>query len=216
MNEHRFDTLIDSIWSFLHGFYNREKAFEPRDFIIFAQHNSPRLLIDERPDTDEAFIAVEFPRTLRKDVINSSLLNPQSLSVVCEELSHFFHLTGAAELNHSISVLDLETIAEIDRFLCFMHWNDFYPAQKIRVNHENCHELCDTLFEKRTFRGSDEGLYRDAESRAFHHIKKAFSHCWTKRWIDTSRFDPVARAYLIQQITEITGTRRNINERLTA
>jgi hypothetical protein len=206
MNEHRFPLLISSIWTFLHRYYEKSSEIDPQDYIFFASHASPRLLINENTETDEAFVALEFPYSLRQDVDKNTHLNVQSLSVVCEELSHLFHYTDAAASNYSISVLDLETIAEIDRFLCFMHWNDFFPEQRIELSHENCMDLCDTLFSRRVFQAEDKGVYLDAESKAFYHIKKAFSHCWTKRWLDTSCFDTSARAYLLGRMTQLKGT----------
>jgi hypothetical protein len=206
MNDRRFALLINSIWNFLQNYYDEKSEIHPEEFIIFTSNGSPRLLIDEKPETDEAFIAIEFPVSIRNEVDSKSLLTAQNLSIVCEELSHFFHVTNAAQENYSISVLDLETIGEIDRFLCFMHWNDFFPNQSMAKKHENCLELCDMLFVHRTFQTSNEPLYFDAESRALHHIKKAFSHCWTKRWIDTSKFDSFARAYLLDRMVKLKGT----------
>jgi len=216
MNEQRFETLINSIWHFLHDFYHRNVSMSPVDFVVFANHTSPRILIEEQLESDEAFIAIEFPNNLQRQIVRDTNLKPDNLSVVCEEISHFFHITDAAENNYSISILELETLAEIDRFLCFMHWNDFFPSQRISQNHENCLDLCDTLFQNRKFRSENEALYIDAESRAFHHIRRAFSHCWTKRWIDTSQFDPLARNYFLKRIAQRRGSRWSNIETLSA
>ncbi|MFZ9520941.1 MAG: hypothetical protein ACO3A4_10730 [Silvanigrellaceae bacterium] len=197
MNESRFEITVLSMWKFLHRYYERAPHLEPLDFVVVANHENPRLLIDETSEKDSAFVSVEIPHRLKKTISTSAALAPQSLSVVCEEISHLFHYIHAAEIEASISSLELETLAEIDRFLCFMHWNDFFPALRMDVRFENCREICDALFENRSFKDGKEELYRNAESLAFHHIQRAFSHCWTNRWLDTTRFDTRAQKYFV-------------------
>ncbi|NBW81732.1 hypothetical protein EBR21_08255 [bacterium] len=197
MNERRFEFAVLSMWNFLHSFYRRAPQLQPLDFVVLAQHDNPRLLIDDSSDHASAYVAVEFPTELQRKIEGSRAIELQSLSIVCEEISHLFHYVNTAELDDSITPFELETLAEIDRFLCFMHWNDFFPSLKTSVHFENCSDLCEALFENRTFKQGDEELYRNAESLAFHHIRRAFSHCWTNRWLDTSKFDKRAQNYFV-------------------
>ena len=200
MNGRRFECTVLSMWAFLHRFYERTPQLAPMDFVVLADHNIPRLLVDDSSDHSSAYVAVELPLALQRTIECSTALELESLSIVCEELSHLFHYVNAAELEVSITPFELETLAEIDRFICFMHWNDFFPSLKTGVHFDNCSEVCDALFENRTFSTQgDEELYRNAESLAFHHVRRAFSHCWTNRWIDTSKFDTRAQNYFIDK-----------------
>jgi hypothetical protein len=200
----RFERTIGSTWKFLHDFYLRKIEMNPNDFVVLAKHNSPRLIIDESSDHAAAFVSIEFPEQLKSSVEKKKEIAPQDLSIICEETSHFFHFVHAAEHEYPISVFELETRAEIDRFLCFLHWNDLFPDCRLSCQYENCSDLCETLFENRTFRTSDEDFYREAESLAFHHIRNAFSHCWTNRWINTAQFDPLARRYILKVVGTTT------------
>lgn len=200
MNEHRFDSLITAIWSFLNNYYCRQAQLDPLDFVVISKTREARLLVDDSSDGEAAFVAIEFPGELKNSVVANENLQTQDFSVVSEEVSHFFHFLRSAENNSKISIFELETLAEIDRFICFLHWNDFYPQLAMQDRQENCLQLCDLLFENRRFTSANEQLYRDAESHAFHLLKRAFAHCWTKRWLDTSRFDPLARGYLLDRM----------------
>lgn len=200
MNEQRFDSLITSVWSFLNSYYRRQAQIDPLQFVVISQCREARLLVDDSSDVDAAFVAIEFPDELKNSVVANDNIQTQDFSVVSEEVSHFFHLLRCAEDNSKISILEMETLAEIDRFICFLHWNDFYPQLAMKDRLENCLQLCDLLFENRYFTSANEQLYRDAESHAFHLLKRAFAHCWNRRWLDTSRFDPLARSYLLERM----------------
>lgn len=202
MNGNRFGTLITSAWNLLEDYYLQSDSLNPLDFVQLTQQNSSRLLIDDSSDDETAFVAIEFPATLHSSICANGEINPAELSLICEELSHFYHYSQAASRQTKISVFELETLAEIDRFICFMHWNDFFPQLKMNIQHENCLDLCALLFEKRNFEADNVQLYLDAESAALHHLKKAFAHCWSNRWIDTRRFDPRARLYFVQRLSD--------------
>ncbi|MEN9810592.1 MAG: hypothetical protein RLZZ488_2159 [Pseudomonadota bacterium] len=200
MNEHRFELLITSVWSFLNNYYCRQAHLDPLDFVVVSQSREARLLVDDSSDGDAAFVAIEFPDELRKSILATENIRAHDFSVVSEEVSHFFHFLLCAEKNSNISILEMETRAEIDRFICFLHWNDFYPQLAMKDRPENCLQLCDLLFENRHFTSVNEQLYRDAESHAFHLLRRAFSHCWNRRWLDTTRFDSLARGYLLERM----------------
>ncbi|NBO38979.1 hypothetical protein EBU99_10395 [bacterium] len=196
MNESRFEASLACSWNFLNRYYNRNSSLNIFEFIIYSRDASARVLIDDTSEPDSAFLAIEFPESLRQQLNNSPCPDLHSLSVICEEISHFFHLTDAAEQNLQVSALQLEAWGEIDRFLSFLHWNSFFPHLALQNHFHNCREVCDVLFEQRDFVAENCELYREAESLAFHHLKRAFSHCWSNQQIDCSSVDPRAQNYL--------------------
>jgi hypothetical protein len=196
MNEHKFSSVIISSWNLLCSFYNKAPQIEISDFVCFKDQSSAQVIIEENHQSDTLYLAVVFPDELKKNFESTGQLNPQTLSIVCEEVSHFFHLTSAAINESQISVLQLETLAEIDRFVSFLYWNTFHPEISLRPSVESCHQVCDLLFEQRKFVCEDKNLYQDAENIAFLHIQRAFSHCWTNQHFDARRFDSRARDYI--------------------
>lgn len=205
MNEHRFNSLISSVWSLLNNYYHRQFKLDPLEFVLISQNSGARLLVDDSSDCESAFVAIEFACELKQSIMTNESVQAQDLSVVSEEVSHFFHFLRCAEDHLPITLFELETLAEIDRFICFLHWNDFYPHLALECRQENCLQLCELLFEHRTFNTVNEQLYRDAESHAFHLIRRAFAHCWTRRWLDTTRFDPLARRYFLSRVNGSRG-----------
>jgi hypothetical protein len=196
MNDSPFEFVITSSWNLLGRFYERKPELNILDFVCYANNHDARVLIDEHSEADTVFFSIEIPRNIKNDYEKEKKLDTQTLSVVCEELSHFYHLVAAAELEKSVGVLQLEALAEIDRFVSFLHWNTFHPEIAIEQRLSNCQQVYDILFEQRKFIATNQNLYRDAESLAFHHLRRAFSHCWTQRYIDTRAFDPRARKYI--------------------
>jgi len=196
MNGHTVDSLISSAWTFLNAFYAQRPALNIFDFIQYAHHQSPRVLVDDSSHPDACYIAIEFPSEFKSDGRVLQREPVQSLSVICEEVSHFFHLVNAAEREIPLSALQLEALGEIDRFVCFLHWNAFFPALSLPHGIDNCSDAVELLFENRTFIAAQRELYAEAESLAFFHLRRAFSHCWTHRYFDSSRFDARAREYI--------------------
>ncbi|MBM3382844.1 MAG: hypothetical protein FJY29_10425 [Betaproteobacteria bacterium] len=196
MSDSNFELVIRSTWAFLENFYQQNSQINVLDFVCLADHPNARVLIDEVSEQETVFFSIELPRVLKTTLTSNSVIEMQALSVIGEEVSHFFHLVDAAQRERAVSVLQLEALAEIDRFLLFLHWNTFHPQLCLTKNFQNCSQVCDTLFEQREFKSSDPEMYRDAEALALHHLRRAFSHCWTHRHIDTSRFDPNVQSYL--------------------
>ncbi|MEY4066050.1 MAG: hypothetical protein RIR26_2258 [Pseudomonadota bacterium] len=207
MNAVSVDSFINSSWTFLNAFYAQRPNLNIFDFIQYAQHNSPRVLIDDSSQSDACFIAIEFPSVFKSDDTVLQRDRVQTLSVICEEVSHFFHLVHAAEREMPLSALQLEALGEIDRFVCFLHWNAFFPALSLPQGIDNCSDAVELLFEKRSFNTSREELYIEAESLAFFHLRRAFSHCWTHRYFDATRFDNRAREYIFS-LTELRSDSR--------
>jgi hypothetical protein len=196
MSGSNFDLLIQSSWFFLENFYQRQTELDVLDFVSVCENQNARVLIDEVIEQETVYLSIELPREL-KDTLSAAVeIEPQALSVIGEEVSHFFHLVVAAQRERAVSVLQLEALAEIDRFLMFLHWNAFHPNILLNRNFQNCAQVCDTLFEQREFNSNTHTLYREAETLALHHLRKAFSHRWTQSHFDSRVFDPGAQAYL--------------------
>lgn len=191
------DSLISSTWFFLNSFYEQKPSLNIFDFIQFSQTSSPRVLVDDQSDSECCFLAIEFPENLRQCEASLTAHRTQTLSVICEEVSHFFHLVNAAQHMTRVSVLQLEALGEIDRFVCFLHWNAFFPDLSLLQKIDNCSDAVELLFERRLFKTPHKELYIDAEDLAFYHLRRAFSHCWTQRYFDASQFDLRARKYIL-------------------
>jgi len=198
MSQLSFEGILAASWSMLERFYENPIQIDLLDYVRLGSGNRSQVLLEENIDEDTLFIAAEFPMTLKQKVESSSAIELQSLSVVSEELSHLYHLIHAAQSEIQLSVFQLECIAEIDRFISFLHWDAFYPEFPLPVSLTNCHQVCDVLFEARSFQAKDESLYREAESYAFFHLRNAFSHVWTQRELDKTAYDPVVQRYLMQ------------------
>lgn len=196
MTDQNFSRIIDSSWHLLCSFYDKKPNLEITDFIKFNTQLSPQVLVQENHDAETLYIAVIFPENMRTEYETTGHLSLQTLSAVCEEMSHFFHLSSAAEREAPISIFHLEALAEIDRFISFLHWNTFHPELALSESFNNCHQVCDALFERRIFSPGTEELYGDAESIALHHLRRAFAHCWTQQYFDSRNFDPNARRYI--------------------
>lgn len=196
MNLARFETVVQSNWTLLERFYEAPAAINPKDYIRISQDEGSRVLLTEDPACDTLFMTAEFSASIIRQLESSNSMAPQTLGVVSEELSHLFHLVHAATSETQVSAFQLECRAEIDRFITFLHWNSFFPEHPLSVKPENCFDVCDLLFEARTFSTEQELMYREAESFAFFHLKRAFSHVWARRQLDTRTYDAVARNYI--------------------
>jgi hypothetical protein len=198
MSQPSFETILTTSWNILESFYDNPAQIELLDYIRIGSGTASQVLLEEDVTQNTLFITAEFPMTLKQQVESSHSIELQTLSVVSEELSHLFHLVHAAQSETQLSVFQLECIAEIDRFISFLHWNAFSPEFPLPITITNCLQVCDVLFEARSFQTKDEALYREAESFAFYHLRNAFSHVWTQRELDTTKYDPAVRRYLTQ------------------
>lgn len=192
----RFGSVVQSNWALLEQFYEAPAAINPIEYTRTSQDEGSRVLLSEDPACDTLFMTAEFSTSIIQQLEGPDSLTPQTLAVVSEELSHLFHLVHAAASDTQVSAFQLECRAEIDRFVTFLHWNSFFPEHPLSVCPSNCFDVCDILFEARTFSTDQERMYREAESFAFFHLKRAFSHVWTRKQLDTSNYDTVAQKYI--------------------
>jgi hypothetical protein len=196
MNDSNFELVITSSWEFLEKFYGHSPKINILDFVCVAEHADARVLIDEQSEQETVFLSIELPLMLKKNLSCGAGIHLQALSVIGEEVSHFFHLVCAAQRERPVSILQLEALAEIDRFLMFLHWDNFHPHLTLTKKFHNCAQVCDALFEQREFNSTAGALYRDAENLALHHLRRAFAHRWTQSHFDTRSFDPGVQTYL--------------------
>jgi hypothetical protein len=146
---------------------------------------------------EEVFIGIQFAKEIVGHMTTSQEVTPHDVSVLAEELSHFKFLADVVENEAKTSLLILETMGEIDRFLCVMHWNHMAMENAKFTNHwKNIHEICDYVFTGDRFHHKDKKLYIDAENLAFKHLKAAFADKWDCTHYNFSEINQSAQNYL--------------------
>ena len=170
------------------------------NFVLPPTDNIPgncgQTLFEDKSENDEFFIGIQFGKEIVCDFENNKIVSLNSLAVVSEEVSHFKIISDTVSLNSVISILEIEMLGEIDRFLCLMHWNSINNQQKIDRDWKNLHEICDEVFVGNRFTGVNDKLYIDAEALAFKHLKEAFSQEWDSSYYDFSKINDKAKKYL--------------------
>ena len=103
-----------------------------------------------------------------------------TLGIIAEEVSHFQRIVEAAEHSTNVSLLDLEVLGEIDRFLFlfFLHLNDAPFGAKPSVTALD--KIAQKIFCQRSFdqNSPNLSLYIKAEAIALKHIRRAFECEW--------------------------------------
>jgi hypothetical protein len=144
--------------------------------------------VQEDTDEDTLFLAIALGERIVKGLKDKSP-NAHQMAVLAEEVSHFLLIREAAQVGAQVSLLELEILGEIDRFLILLH--NLMP--------QNLEEMCDIVFRDRIFReGVSSELYWKAEAKAFAELKIAFSHIWDASRCDVQRVDLKAAAHLRQ------------------
>jgi hypothetical protein len=165
--------------SILNQYYAFENQSFSDCFLMPPKDNSlqdGQVLIQEEADT--IFLGVQFSEKILKAQEKESL-SPHEVCVLAEEMSHFQVLSECVAQDKKISVLELETLGEIDRFLCVMHWNALsFASPKLSYQWKNLHEVCDVVFTGERFREGNRELYIQAENKAFQCLKQAFADKW--------------------------------------
>jgi hypothetical protein len=157
---------------------------------------SGRVLFEEI-DLD-FFIGIQFGSCLCTEILNSEFISIHQAAVIAEESSHFQLISDAVKHKSQISILELEVLGEIDRFLCLMHWNQWNLNHQIKYKWKNIHQICDAVFQGDRFQLENPDLYVKAEHLAFRHLKNAFSDEWDSTNYDFSNINPKASRYLSQ------------------
>ena len=169
-------------------------------FVLPPSDNIPgncgQILFEENFENDIFFIGIQFGKEIVGDFENNDFISLNSLAVVSEEISHFKIISDTVSLKSTISILEIEMLGEIDRFLCLMHWNYENNFQKINKDWKNLHDICDEVFVGNRFTGVNDKLYIDAEALAFRHLKEAFSQEWDSSYYDFSKINDKAKNYL--------------------
>lgn len=156
--------------------------------------SSGRVLVEE-VDSD-IYIGIQFGSGFCGENMNSNFLSLHQVAVIAEESSHFQLISDAINQKTQISILELEILGEIDRFLCLMHWNQENLNHQIQHKWKNIHQICDLVFQGDRFQLENTDLYVKAEHLAFKHLKNAFSDEWDSTNYDFSNINPKASRYL--------------------
>jgi hypothetical protein len=191
-------SFFQSILSIFHSYYQFQSIPEVQEFVLPPNENLSglgRILFEEQEDY--FFLGIQFSKEIYEKLKNPNLMTVNDISVVAEELSHFKFLADVAENSSQTNLLILESMGEIDRFLCMMHWNYHnHLEHKIEQCWNNFHELCDFVFTGDRFYGENKNLYIAAENLAFRHLKEAFSQNWDNSHVNFSKINPSAKSYL--------------------
>ena len=164
---------------------------------------SSRVLFEEESESSDLFLGIHFCASLRTSIEENGH-SLQTLSVVAEETSHFLALADTASRGGQTSLLNLEVLGEIDRFLVFCHRFSFGGRTPLKLQ-----AVLDLLFEQHPLR---EGLspeetlrYQEAEHLAFHYLKSAFGNTWSQSHVDWGTLLRVAPAPLEELRRQMLG-----------
>ncbi|KAB8031819.1 hypothetical protein [Fluviispira multicolorata] len=181
-------------------YYGLQSEESIEDFVLFpsedVDENSGQILFEENIENEEFFIGIQFGKKIYHEFENKNIISLNTLAVVAEETSHFKLITDSVLLKSSLSKLEIETLGEIDRFLCLMHWNNENKTHRIEKNWKNLHQICDEVFQGNRFKENKNPLYIDAEAIAFKHLRQAFSKDWDSSYFNFSLIDIHACNYL--------------------
>ncbi|MBX9839988.1 hypothetical protein [Silvanigrella sp.] len=200
MNHKKFFLGCDDLIRIMSKYYSFINTDPIDNYVLPPSNNIPencgQTLFEENSENNEFFIGIQFGKKIVFDFENNEIVSLNSLAVVSEEISHFKLITDIVTLNSNVSTLEIETLGEIDRFLCLMHWNSESSLQKINKNWKNLHQICDEVFQGNRFLPDQHSLYREAECLAFRHLKEAFSYDWDSSNYDFSKINNRAKNYL--------------------
>ena len=164
--------------------------------------NSGRVLLEHDSATNELFLGLQFGTELELLLAeltqNNQPLSGHVVAVIAEETSHLQALFDAVRIEAGISILNLEVLGEIDRFLTLMHWNTLSGQPPLSYQWRNLHDLCDFMFSGERFGEKTNPLYFDVEALALQHLKKAFAKEWDYTRTDFARVSKEAQSYLQQ------------------
>lgn len=182
----------------LNLYYNFQSIPDVKNFILAPQANGQyegQILFEEREE--EVYIGIQFAQEIHENMKENNSVSAHQMCVIAEELSHFQFISDVVTQGKKTTLLTLETLGEIDRFLCIMHWNHFAGNNaKINLDLKNIHEICDYVFTGDRFQTENKKLYIEAENLAFKHLKEAFSDKWDYSYYNFSSISKPAKIYL--------------------
>ena len=201
-NENNLIKHCERALKILAAYYNFNSIPNIQNFLLAPSetpHCDGQVLFEECEN--EFFIGIQFAKEIHTRVQQNTLLSAHHVSVIAEELSHFKFLADVVDKETQTNLLTIETLGEIDRFLCVMHWNESLhnsenDTSKINVKWKNIHQICDTVFTGDRFQKGDKKLYIEAENLAFKHLKEAFADKWDCSYYNFSAISKPARNYL--------------------
>lgn len=196
--------ICESSFNILAHYYNFRLSFAFHDFILPASQKEQNSKVLFEETEKEFFIGIQFEKQIFDEInfienktsqSKTKYISLNTAAVIAEEISHFKLILDGFENNKRISLVDLETLGEIDRFLCLMHWNEKNKIIKICHNWKNIHDICDHLFLGNRFKYTNNCLYEKAECNAFLHLKNAFKNEWDSTRYNFSKINLFAAQY---------------------
>lgn len=197
-------SLCEHSLRILNRYYNFHALPQLAPFIFESaqasiSQRSGQVLFQE--DAENLFIGIQFGTELIQAVCAQGSLFSHDVAVIAEESSHFKFLLDTIEHNSQTTQLEIETLGEIDRFLCLLHWNATSMLPAVEAPWQNLSQLCDFVFSGPRFQKTDCELYIKAEGLAFKHLKTAFAQQWYDTHFNFHHVHAPARAYLTHMRT---------------
>jgi hypothetical protein len=141
-----------------------------------------RVLFEETDSAQDFFLGVYFSSNIVES-FHTEDISLDALSVLAEETSHLLALADTVLAGGQTSLLSLEILGEIDRFLVF-----FYHFSVVENGPVKLMEIKDLLFAQRSFRSqmSDGELtrYQLAETTALVFLQSALNQHWHSKYLD--------------------------------
>jgi hypothetical protein len=188
---------LTKLHQFLGTLYYETDVPSPQEFLLVGSEElgeNGRVLIHE--SSGELEIGIQFGCAFEKRFSRPYEIGFHEIGVVAEEVSHFRMVFLAAQVSQKISVLDLEVMGEIDRFVTLLHAHQFFSNVR---PFESIAQVCELIFSQRSFSCNEQTqeLYLCAESVALAHLNKAFSVHWNSSFVDSLDALQKARSYLV-------------------
>jgi len=134
--------MVDRVQQQLESIYQLERHFEVGDFVVqdaavaralgaTGRADEELLVLEEKGELEVAlyFAPALLERLRALETVPGGTLVDDEMDAYCrlaEGVSHFLYLAWAAHHGRKVTLLELETQAEVDKFaLCVLHkWND--------------------------------------------------------------------------------------------
>ncbi len=175
--------LLDRIQSHLEAIYGVRCELKVSDYLVDAEAakalggsgDREQLLVHESEEGLEVALFVE-PSLIERVANASPLEDLPAFCEVTEGVSHFMYVVRAAQLDRTVSLLELEAQGEIDKFAscALLHWRDGDPKA-----------LYERLFDRVAFRADllpdERWRYEEANRMAKGYCKRLVELITAKR-----------------------------------
>jgi hypothetical protein len=163
--------LLEEIQTHLETIYGTRCGLSVSDFLV-EEDLGDRESVFVR-ETDDAFeLKVFVPRALHELPMSSLFNAPAKFFEAVEGVSHFLYLCRSAELERQVSMLELETQAEVDKFAsaALIRWN-----QGVRAAGELHRQLFERISFAPQFGEHERWRYEEANRLASRYCERLLS-----------------------------------------